>query len=103
MAVKLPTYDRLMNPLLRAMRKLGGLGSIDEIYEKVVELERIPEDVLAQPHDPEMSNLIEIGYRLAWSRTYLKKFGLLDNSTSGRTERTRTRRHHGKGGTSTRC
>ena len=53
MANKLPTFDRLINPLLRALEALGGSGSIDEIYEKVIELEKLPEDVLAQLHDQE--------------------------------------------------
>ena len=80
---KLPTFDSLMNPLIQALRQLGGSGSIDEIYEKVVETENISEDVIAKLHDPEKSNQTEVAYRLAWARTYLKKFGLLDNSSRG--------------------
>jgi len=80
---KLPTFDSLMNPLIAALRELGGSGSVDEIYEKVVELEEIPEDILAQMHDPEKSNQTGVGYRLAWARTYLKKYGLLENSARG--------------------
>ena len=80
---KLPTYDSLMNPLIQALRQLGGSGSIDEIYEQVVEIENISEDVIAKLHDPEKSNQTEVAYRLAWARTYLKKFGLLDNSSRG--------------------
>ncbi len=72
-----------MNPLLRALRTLGGSGSIDEIYDKVAELERIPEEVLGQQHDPEKGNVSEVAYRLAWARTYLRKFGLLENSSRG--------------------
>lgn len=83
MATKLPTFDRLMNPLLRSLRALGGSGSIEEIYDKVVELEKLPDDVLSQLHDPEKSNQTEVGYRLAWARTYLKKYGLLENSARG--------------------
>ena len=83
MAGKVPTFDELMNPLLRAMQALGGSGSVEEIYDKVVELERFPDDVVAQPHDPEKSNQTELGYRLAWARTYLKKYGLLENSSRG--------------------
>lgn len=83
MATKLPTFDRLMNPLLRALKTLGGSGSIEEIYEKVVEAEKLPEDVLSQMHDPEGSNQTEVGYRLAWARTYLKKYGHLGNSARG--------------------
>ena len=80
---KLPTYDSLMNPLIQALRQLGGSGSIDEIYEKVVEIENTSEDVIAKLHDPDKSNQTEVAYRLAWARTYLKKFGLLDNSSRG--------------------
>jgi restriction system protein len=50
---KLPTFDQLMNPLLHALKALGGSGSIEEIYDKVVELEHLPDDVLSQPHDTE--------------------------------------------------
>jgi restriction system protein len=72
-----------MNPLLRALRALGGSGSVEEIYDKVAEIEKLPEDVLSQLHDPEKSNQTEVAYRLAWARTYLKKYGLLENSTRG--------------------
>jgi restriction system protein len=80
---KLPTFDSLMNPLLAALRQLGGSGSIDEIYEKVVEIEQIPEAILEKLHDPEKSNQTEVAYRLAWARTYLKKFGMVENSSRG--------------------
>ena len=75
-----PTFDRLMNPLLKALRALGGSGSIEEIYDKVVELEGIDESVTSVLHDKDKSNQSEVAYRLAWARTYLKKFGLLENS-----------------------
>jgi restriction system protein len=83
MSGKMPTFDQLMNPLLRALNALGGSGSTEEIYDKVVELDHLPDDVLAQPHDPEKSNQTEVGYRLAWARTYLKKYGVLENSSRG--------------------
>ena len=78
-----PTFDRLMNPLLRALEALGGSGSVEEIYDKVVELEALSDEVLSHLHDSENSTNTEVWYRLAWARTYLKKFGLVDNSTRG--------------------
>ena len=72
-----------MNPLLHALRSLGGSGSIEEIYEKVVDEEQLSEDVLSLVHDPEKSTQTEVAYRLAWARTYLKKYGLLENSSRG--------------------
>lgn len=65
MEQRIPTYDKLMNPLLRALRALGGSGSIEEIDNKVVELEQFTDEVVAQPHDPEDSNYTEVSYRLA--------------------------------------
>jgi len=81
--ITLPTYDELLNPLLQALRMLGGSGSIEEIYAKTVEITGLSEDVLIQLHNPEKSSQTEVGYRLAWSRTYLKKYGLLENSSRG--------------------
>lgn len=72
-----------MKPLLEALRELGGSGSIEEIYAKTVEITGVSEDVVAQLHDPEKSSQTEVGYRLAWARTYLRKFGLLENSSRG--------------------
>jgi len=80
---EMPTHDSMMNPLLKALRQLGGSGSIDEIYEKVVELMGLEEEVLAIPHNVENSNQTEVAYRLAWTRTYLRKYGLLENSSRG--------------------
>jgi restriction system protein len=91
--ITIPTFDELMNPLLTALQGLGGSGSIEEIYAKTVEIIGLPDDVLAQLHDPEKSSLTEVGYRLAWARTYLKKYGLLENSSRGiwsLTEKART-------------
>lgn len=77
------TFDQLMFPLLKALVNLGGSGTIEEIYEEVVELERFDEDTLAVLHNPEKSSQTEVGYRLAWARTYLKKAGYLENSARG--------------------
>ena len=80
---EMPTFDSLMNPLIKALTNLGGSGSIDEIYEKVAELEDIDEEILTVPHNPEKSNQTEVAYRLAWARTYLRKYGFLENSSRG--------------------
>ncbi len=72
-----------MNPLLAALRALGGSGSIEEIYDKVVIQEQMSDEVLSLSHDPEKSTLTEVSYRLAWARSYLKKYGLLENSSRG--------------------
>jgi restriction system protein len=81
--ITFPTFDDLMNPLLEALRLLGGSGSIEEIYAKTAEVTGLSENVLTQLHDPDKSSQTEVGYRLAWARTYLRKYGLLENSSRG--------------------
>lgn len=78
----LPTFDELIIPTVKALIKLGGSGTVDEINTKVFEIEGIPEEILAIPHSLN-DNRGEIEYRLAWSRTYLKKSGLVENSNRG--------------------
>lgn len=77
-----PTYDKMLIPTLEALKQLGGSGSIDEINEKVYELEKYDTETLEIPHD-ENGVQTKVEYRLAWARTYLKKYGLLENSSRG--------------------
>lgn len=81
-AEQVPSYDKLMIPVLNALIELGGSGTIDEINEKVYEIENFSEEILQIPHK-EGGSQSQIDYRLAWARTYLKKFGLLENSARG--------------------
>ena len=80
---KVPTYDQLMNPTIEALRDLGGSGTIEEIYRKVTEQIDLTDEQLELLHNPEKGSQTEIEYRLAWSRTYLKKYGILENSSRG--------------------
>jgi restriction system protein len=80
---QIPKYHELMNPLFKALHELGGSGSIEEILSKVSDSLDLPEDVLATPHNPDKSSQTELEYRLAWARTYLKKYGIIDNSERG--------------------
>lgn len=81
--VRIPAYHEYFNPILKALRLLGGSGSIEEIDSKATELMDLDEETLEKPHNPETGNATEVQYRLAWGRTYLKKYGLIDNSSRG--------------------
>ena len=78
---EVPTFDYMILPTLEALQTLGGSGSNQEIYEKVVELLNIPDHILEISHGSTSQS--EVEYRLGWSRTYLKKYGLLENSSRG--------------------
>jgi restriction system protein len=77
----IPQYTEMFNPLIKALHELGGSGSIDEINAKVGEIEKYPDDMLEVLHGTGPRS--EVEYRLAWARTYLKKFGILENSSRG--------------------
>ena len=75
-----PTYDDLIEPLFIAMHELGGSASIDEQEEKVASFMELSDEQLSEIH---RDNKTKFSYRLAWARTYLKRFGVLTNSSRG--------------------
>jgi len=81
LASSVPTFDSMLIPTVQALQALGGSGTIEEIYEQVVQLLNLPDQVLEITHGSTSQS--EVEYRLAWSRTYLKKYGLLENSARG--------------------
>lgn len=76
----IPKYDELFNPLLESVRILGGSASVAEIEEKVAEILKLSDEEVSEIHK---GNRTVLGYRLAWARNYLKRYGLLDNSERG--------------------
>jgi restriction system protein len=83
MTNKIPQYHNFLNPILKALKALGGSGSIKEINDKVIGTLDLTNEALEKLHNPETGNQTELEYRLAWARTYLKKYGLIDNSSRG--------------------
>src|SRR6516162_7485676 len=80
-APDVPQYSEMLWPAMQALADLGGSASIGEIVETVIRREAFTDAQQAVLHNngPET----EIGYRLAWARTYLKGMGLLTNSSRG--------------------
>lgn len=81
--VNIPTYDALMNPLLQALKNLGGSGTVEETTNKVAEIAGLTDEQLEILHDPDKGGMTEVEYRLGWSRTWLKRYGLIENSSRG--------------------
>jgi restriction system protein len=74
----LPPAHTLIWPTVRALRELGGSGTIVEITETVTALEGFTEEQQAIPAP--RGNRTGIEYRLAWARTFGKNIGLLENA-----------------------
>jgi restriction system protein len=77
----IPTPSDLIEPLIKALKTLGGSGTIQEIYDKVCELENFS-DVQQNILHKQGPNT-EIAYRLAWARTNLRIYGALENVRRG--------------------
>jgi restriction system protein len=75
-----PSFDSFFNSILQALKELGGSASVDELDSKVVDLMKLTETQQQVLHDPNKGGRTEIEYQLAWARTYLKKYGVIENS-----------------------
>jgi restriction system protein len=82
----LPKNKELIIPTVKALKQLGGIGTLHEINQKVCEIEQFTSDLMGIMHT---KNTVggkvesEISYRLAWARTYLKEYGILENPSWG--------------------
>jgi len=80
--MNIPPHEKLMNPVMKALHHLGGSASVTELLDQVIADQEFAQEIVEQPH-PGRSNQTEIAYRLAWARTYLKKYGMITNSARG--------------------
>lgn len=78
---ELPKREFFFKPVLQAIQELGGSGTNEEINNKVIEILKISDDLLAMTH--KNTNQSEFEYQMAWVRTMLKNQGLLENSQRG--------------------
>lgn len=78
----LPNLPGMMLVTVEALKSLGGSATIEELDEKVIELEGVTEAEQAyQMKNNE--NRPTVNYYLAWSRTYLKRGNAVVNSSRG--------------------
>ena len=75
----IPKFDDLFNPLLKALHNLGGSASILELEDEVAKILNLSDaDV-----DEIYKGSTKFSYKLAWARSYLKRYGVIDNSIRG--------------------
>jgi restriction system protein len=58
-----------------------GSASNEELLAKIIQLEKIPENIQSFLHTDHRQT--RLGYNLAWAKTYLKRVGAMENSTRG--------------------
>lgn len=77
-----PDMPSMMLSTIQALKAIGGSATIQELDEKVAELEGVTE--AEQQHlMPGSEQRPRMNYYLAWSRTYLKRGEALENSGRG--------------------
>ena len=75
-----PSADFFYQPTLQALDMLGGSGSNEEIYKKILTITKLSDEVIDEMHSFTMT---EVEYRLMWARTDLKNYGAVENSKQG--------------------
>jgi 5-methylcytosine-specific restriction enzyme B len=80
---RVPVFQDFMNPILTALRELGGKAALRTLDERVLADMKLAAEVLSIPHKPDDPERTEAAYRAAWARSYLKAAGLLTNPSRG--------------------
>ncbi|VBB42098.1 conserved hypothetical protein [uncultured Desulfatiglans sp.] len=73
----LPTHVQFFLPIIDALKKLGGSASPSELKDELVISLEITEDELS---DRLANNMFRIDNQITWSKIYLTREGLLDDS-----------------------
>lgn len=73
-------FTKWFNPVLSALKDLGGSGRPKEVIEKIIKMESIPDTVLEETLKNGTS---KFNNQVYWARQYLVWEGLLDNSKKG--------------------
>lgn len=71
--MKFPDHYELIVPTIKALKEMGGTATPAEITNKVIELEKYSEDIQTEAQKGDKYRT-KLEYRLAWARTYIKKF-----------------------------
>lgn len=76
---RIPRYSKLIQPTFIALKELGGSGKNDEILDQIIKDLNIDDEVADISHKGN-PNKTEISYQADWARTYLRKYGVIENS-----------------------
>jgi restriction system protein len=75
-----PQFIQWFNPVLRALKELGGSGTVSEVVELVAKFEAVPEDVQKEKLN---SGGLRFNNQVQFARQYLVWEGLLESSSRG--------------------
>ena len=79
---RIPRYTQLIMPTFTALKELGGSGKTEEILDQITNDLKIP-DAVADIQHKGRTNKTELSYQADWARTYLRIYGVIENSARG--------------------
>lgn len=77
-----PGFEQMIKPVIIALKEKGGKANVSDMDEAVIKILNLSEDVVKIKHKAS-GKQSEVEYRIAWARTYLKKYGLITNEIRG--------------------
>lgn len=78
---EVPTHVEMAWPTLQVLEQRGGSASRQEIDAGIAEILNLSDEVLEQLQGS--GPMLKVHYRASWTRTYLKRMGVIDNSRHG--------------------
>lgn len=76
---RIPRYSQLIQPTFCALKELGGSGKNEEILDQIISDLDISSEVADILHKGN-PNKTELSYQADWARTYLRIYGVIENS-----------------------
>lgn len=74
-------YYNYYEPIIEALKKLGGSGTNEEIVNEVISIAFISDEDSEKLHSNGPRTVVN--YQIAWAKTYLKHAGYIENSKRG--------------------
>lgn len=76
-----PSRAELVTATFKAIADCKGSATNDEIQERAISILHLPDSIVNIMHTDNTQTKLQ--YELRWARTYLKKYGAINNSTRG--------------------
>lgn len=70
----IPTYNKLFNPVIEAIKNLGGSAKNDEILSEISKILKLTDEEASELYNG--GNRSVLDYRVAWAKSYLKVYGI---------------------------
>jgi hypothetical protein len=79
----IPRFEDLFQNIIDVLKRYNGTSSVDAIEKEVGDDLNLTDEIKLQIHNTDEGYRTELGYRLAWSRYYLKKALLIQSPKRG--------------------